>query len=440
MAHRTHALLFLSSALVFASCDGDTAPVAPLPTGLSVESVAPPVDGAPVASQVVLAVRVLDGDGRGAPGVPVRWSADDGRIASEADAVTDATGVASALWELGTVAGPQQARARVESGDGPLTVAFSLDGRAGGATRASLGADSVLLSARRETVFLAPDLRDTWGNVTSAGSVIWRSSDPGVVDVAPDGLVTAAGYGEAWVVPAVDGTATDSIRVTVVPRGAITVSFDDAYRSAFENAIPAMNELGLRGNVGVYTEAIGWPDFMTEPQLQLLHESGWSMASHTVSHDTLPNLDAAALDYELRESRAWLDARGFRGTHVFIAPYHEYEDRERANTARYYMAARGESANRVSPDSLVAWRPDNPFQLTGIDAEALPYTTEAGRERLRALLQRVTDEGAFLDLYFHRVPAESAAHARATLEVVAEFRDRVLPYHELFPVFARTVR
>lgn len=433
---RTSPLLLLAAASL-ASCSDATAPLA---TDVTVEAVAPPVSGAPVAAQVVLAVRVRDDAGAGVAGVPVRWSAAQGTIASQAEVVTDVAGVASALWQLGTVAGTQQASARVETADGTVAVPFSLDAGPGPAARATLEADSVLLSARRETVFLFPALQDRWGNGGAHGTVSWRSSDTATVTVAADGLVTGAGYGTAWVVAGVGGEASDSVQVTVVARGAITISFDDAYRSAYETAIPVMHELGLRGNVGVYTEAIGWPDFMTEAQLQLLHEAGWSMSSHTVTHDTLTALDEAALDYELRESRAWLDARGFRGTHVFIAPYHEYGERERIATADHYIAARGESANRVSPDSLVSWRPDNPFQLTGIDAASLPYTTRAGRERLRDLLQRVTGEGAFVDVYFHRVPPENEPHVRATLEVLAGFGERVLPYHELFPRFARTVR
>jgi hypothetical protein len=83
--------------------------------------------------------------------------------------------------------------------------------------------------------------------------------------------------------------------------------------------------------------------------------------------------------------------------------------------------------------------PDNPYLLTGVEADALPYTEEAGRSRLRDLLQRTLDEGVFVDLYFHQVPPENTDAFRETLTIVAEFRDRVLPYHQLYAVFARVV-
>ena len=60
-------------------------------------------------------------------------------------------------------------------------------------------------------------------------------------------------------------------------------------------------------------------------------------------------------------------------------------------------------------------------------------------DSLVALLQRTVDEGRFLDVYLHHLPAENMDEYRAMLAVLDEFRERVLPYHELYPRFARTV-
>jgi hypothetical protein len=146
------------------------------------------------------------------------------------------------------------------------------------------------------------------------------------------------------------------------------------------------------------------------------------------------------LDAELRLSQQWLVDRGFeRGSDIVVVPYHDFGARERDAASTYYEVARGASANAVVPDSMVLWQPTNPYELTGIDAEQLPYTTVAGRDRLRALLQRTRDEGRFLDVFFHQVPTANVDALRETLAVIDEFRDRVLPYHELYPELARTV-
>jgi len=179
---------------------------------------------------------------------------------------------------------------------------------------------------------------------------------------------------------------------------------------------------------------------MTQAHLDEVHAAGWSVVSHTMTHDTLTTLTDGELDYELRASREWIDAQGYNGSNVFIVPFLIWSARERDAIGTYYEATRGTSATAISPDTtLVSWRPNNPYDLTGIEADELPYTTPAGRNTLRELLQRTVDEGAFLDVFFHHVPDLNVTEFQLTLAVIDEFRDRVLPYHELYPRFARSV-
>ncbi len=43
-------------------------------------------------------------------------------------------------------------------------------------------------------------------------------------------------------------------------------------------------------------------------------------------------------------------------------------------------------------------------------------------------------------MYLHHLPPENVPAFREMLVVIDEFRERVLPYHELYPTFARSVR
>ncbi len=393
-----------------------------------------------VASDVALSARVTDVDGNPYPGATVTWTivSGTGAIVSSATVSSDEGGYAGAVWRFGTQAGSQQARATIETRGRSEVVDYDGDAAAGPAVRAAMTADTVLLSARGETAFLAPAYFDEYDNVTTSTGTSWSVDDASIATVSTTGLVTGMDEGTTWVRLGL-GSVQDSVEITVAHRGAITVTFDDGWRTVYENAWPLFQEFDIRGNIGVYTEAVGFPAYMTEAHLDELHDAGWSMASHTVSHDTLTTLSAGDLDYELRASQQWLVDRGYRGTNVLIVPYHEFEEPERIAASAYYTAARGKSANEFTPDSLVSWMPSNPYLLRGIDAESLPYTTVAGRDRLRTLLQRTADEGAFLDVYFHMIPPENVAALRATLEVLDEFRERVLPYHELYPIWARSV-
>jgi peptidoglycan/xylan/chitin deacetylase (PgdA/CDA1 family) len=303
-------------------------------------------------------------------------------------------------------------------------------------------ADSVLLSGSGETAYLAPTFRDAFGNPAMPVPAGWSSDNPSVATVSPDGLISAVAAGSVWIRSAL-GSPGDSVLVTMVPRGAITITFDDGWDETYDNARPVMESFALRGNVGVITGTVGGafgPLYMDQPQLQSLHDAGWTLVSHTVTHPSMDTLSNAALDYELRTSRQWLVDQGFgRGADIFIAPYHVFNSREKAAASTYYIAARGTSANLVVPDTMVTWQPSFPFELTGIDMDQLDYTSTAGRAQLRVMLQRTLDEGRFLDILFHKVPAANISGFTATLAVINDFRDRVLPYHELYPQFARPI-
>jgi peptidoglycan/xylan/chitin deacetylase (PgdA/CDA1 family) len=235
-------------------------------------------------------------------------------------------------------------------------------------------------------------------------------------------------------------SSTDSILVTVAMRGAITVTFDDGFITAYTNAWPVFQEFDLPGNIAVNPAQVGFPAYMTEANLDELHAAGWSIVSHTMTHDSLTTTSAGELDFELRASQEWIDAQGYNGSNVFIVPYHTWTVRERNAIGTYYEATRGTSAEAAMPENLVPWRPLNPYDLTGIDADALPYTTVQGRDRLRALLERTLAEGVFLDVYLHHLPLGNVQAFRDMLTVIDDFRERVLPYHELFPRFARAVQ
>lgn len=397
---------------------------------------------AAVDTEVSLAAKVESVLGDAYPGAQVAWTVDpgSGSIVSSTESESDATGHVAAVWRLGTASGTQRAHASLESRGNTVAVTFTATALPGTAVTATLTADTLLLSARGETAFLAPAYFDAFGNVTTGAGVSWVSRDPSVVTAATDGLVTGGAVeGSTWVAAYLSGTPVDSIQATLELRGAITVTFDDGWRSVYENAWPVLQALNIPANVAVYTDAVGFPAYMTEAHLDELHDAGWAMVAHTVTHDSLPNLSAGELDFELRAGQEWLLARGYRGSNIFVAPYHEFEDREKTAAAAYYTAARGYSANTVSPDSIVSWMPDRPFDLTGFEGDDLPYTTAAGRDRLRTLLQRTLDEGAFIDLFFHQIPAANAADFQALMDVVDEFRERVLTYDQLYPVFARGV-
>ena len=215
--------------------------------------------------------------------------------------------------------------------------------------------------------------------------------------------------------------------------GRFTITFDDGWRSAWSRGLPTLREHGLRGNVAVITESVdSWSAFLTLAQLRELDDAGWSIVSHSVGHRDLTTLTDAELDRQLGESRDWIQANGFRGSSVFVVPYHAFGPRELAAIRRHYSAARIANSNFYFPDHFEDWEPANPYGLTSIEAATLPFTTAAGRAALVAQVEAALNAGKFVDLMFHDIPPADVEAFEATIALLARFRNANAPYHELF--------
>ena len=215
--------------------------------------------------------------------------------------------------------------------------------------------------------------------------------------------------------------------------GRLTITFDDGWVSAYSRGLPALRANGLKGNVAVVTESVDyWDGFLTMAQLRELRDAGWSLVSHTVGHPRLPTLTDAQLEQELVESKAWLQANGFPGSSVFIVPYHDFGERELAAIRRHYSAARIANAGFYTPPHFENVPPENPYGLTSIEAEFVPYTTEAGRTALVAQIETLLKAGKFVDLMFHDISAADQAAFEATMAALAQFGSANVTYHQLF--------
>lgn len=429
-AVRSLALAGLLPALLhLAGCsDGPTGPDPKPQPVYSLDVLGESPISATVAGTVTIKVRVRDGDGSPVAGATVHWRTDDGSgTIAPASSTTDADGIARADWTLGTAAGEQRAFARVEETEKPIAA----DASPAAPASLRMPADTLTLLALRETVIVRPRIHDAYGNSIAGIDVEWSVTDAGVVAVDPDGRLTSGARGEARAIARL-GELADTLHIVVEPRGAITITFDDGWRTVYTNALPILREHGLPANVAVYPNAIGWDGFLDEDQLQALHDAGWSIVSHSMSHPQLTLLSDDELHDELRESRAWIEERGFRGSNIFIVPYHDWGERERAAIEEYYDAARGISYNQFWPDTIVEWRPTDPYALTAVEPEFLPYTTPEGRETLRQLLARVAEKGEYIDVFFHQIPDEDVDDFRKLVEIIAEHKALVRPFHELF--------
>lgn len=102
----------------------------------------------------------------------------------------------------------------------------------------------------------------------------------------------------------------------------VALTFDDAYVSFLENAVPILREYGLpaalfvpTGNMGRrpgWAMPPGCPDkdetVMGEQQIVALDKEGFEILSHTVSHQVLTDLNDVDLETELTKSKQALES------------------------------------------------------------------------------------------------------------------------------------
>ena len=142
----------------------------------------------------------------------------------------------------------------------------------------------------------------------------------------------------------------------------LAVTFDDAYRSVGELAVPVLAELGVTATVFAPTHFVddqelrGWEGtdvwastpweselaVMDWSELASLAELGWEIGSHTRTHPRLPRLDDETLRDELEGSRSELEEHLGLPCRSLAYPYGDLDGRvARATRAAGYVAAGG---------------------------------------------------------------------------------------------------
>jgi peptidoglycan/xylan/chitin deacetylase (PgdA/CDA1 family) len=120
--------------------------------------------------------------------------------------------------------------------------------------------------------------------------------------------------------------------------GAVSVTFDDGLMSQVTNAVPLLNERGLKATFFLITAAMEVP----WEQWRQVAEQGHEIGSHTVNHHDLTVLSESALRYELSESRRVINQNIPSQSCISLAYPFTWSDADvRDIASEYYIAARG---------------------------------------------------------------------------------------------------
>jgi peptidoglycan/xylan/chitin deacetylase (PgdA/CDA1 family) len=114
--------------------------------------------------------------------------------------------------------------------------------------------------------------------------------------------------------------------------GVISITFDDAYSSQWTLGKKTLDTYGYPATafvIGDYIDNVATSGRLTTAQLKAMQDqSGWEIAGHAntgANHTTsYTGLTQAQLESDIRQQRAWLTARGFRGSDGTAYPLGQY--------------------------------------------------------------------------------------------------------------------
>lgn len=176
-------------------------------------------------------------------------------------------------------------------------------------------------------------------------------------------------------------------------RAMVSLTFDDGWRSQYDNALPILNKYGVNATFYLLTETIDYPDYMTVGMMQSLKNAGNELDSHTVSHPHLPQLTVAQMDQELSGSQSQL--RQWFGASVaddFASPYGEYNATVLNEVKKFYRSHRSTDEGFNSKDN---------FDIYNIKVQNILYSTPASQ--VQAWVEQAQREHTWLVLVYHEV-------------------------------------
>lgn len=113
-----------------------------------------------------------------------------------------------------------------------------------------------------------------------------------------------------------------------LPQKSVIVSFDDGFRSVYENAAPIMQKYGIKGNIYLPTAYIGQGEkFMDWDMVRDLQDKGFEMQAHTHNHVDIRTLSAEDMQREVETSSEYFSRELGEVPCAICLPFGAYDRR-----------------------------------------------------------------------------------------------------------------
>ena len=110
-----------------------------------------------------------------------------------------------------------------------------------------------------------------------------------------------------------------------LPEKPIILTFDDGYKDNFTQALPILEEHGMKAVVYMVTNDIGLPGYLTWDDLRNMQNRGIEIGSHTANHIPLTTLSPEEREEEVKLSKLILEWNGIHTVFSLSYPNGAYD-------------------------------------------------------------------------------------------------------------------
>jgi peptidoglycan/xylan/chitin deacetylase (PgdA/CDA1 family) len=109
------------------------------------------------------------------------------------------------------------------------------------------------------------------------------------------------------------------------PERPILLTFDDGYSDNYEKVMPILQKHRFPATLFMSPGTVGTDGYLSWEQVKEMHQNGWDIQPHGMTHPHLPKLDARRQEEEIAEAKKQIEAQLGTTADVFCYPYGEYD-------------------------------------------------------------------------------------------------------------------
>lgn len=198
-------------------------------------------------------------------------------------------------------------------------------------------------------------------------------------------------------------------------RPLISVTFDDSFQSAYDNAFPLLTQYGVASTHYVISGLLEQPGRLTVDELLEMKAAGCEIGSHTVTHPDLTVISQPDLDNEVDDSERTISSDIASTVTDFAVPYGRYNDQVLSSIRHQY------SSNRTTDEGYNEKLGFDPYRIK------IKYmTSEATMTQFRSWVAACASSRTWLVVVYHKVDSSGwfysipRAAFEAQMQIIAQ--------------------